>query len=224
MERIHDWHRKSDLIYNVHNFGLILETREIFLSSNLNLPNDDTEIDHTSANQFIRNLRILDNINNKQIVIHSITGGGSWTYGLAIYDAIKNSKSYITVFIYGEASSMSSIIPQAADNRILMPNASVHIHWGDSIIGGNSVKLQAEATWSKKEQNTMLNIYSERCVDGEFFKNRKMTQIQVKSWIRNTINRKQEIFLTKEEAVNKGFVDSIFQTGDLQGYMTHNEE
>ncbi len=48
--------------------------------------------------------------------MHSV--GGSWNDGMAIFDAIQLSKSYVTIISYGQAESMSSVILQAADKRV----------------------------------------------------------------------------------------------------------
>lgn len=210
--------QRSELIYDAQNFGIMIDTREIFLAPNYNNDIDETQIDHVVANQFIRNLRILDTISADPILIHCITCGGSWTYGLSIYDAIKNSHSEITILIHGEASSMSSIIPQAADQRILMPHASFHIHWGDSVVEGTRISLESQAEWSKKEQEVMLDIYTEKCKEGAFFKREGLIEDkQVREWLKDVLDKKQEIFMTGREAIDKGFADAIL--GD-EGYET----
>ena len=60
--------------------------------------------------------------------MHSV--GGEWSDGMAIYDAISMSRSYITIIAYGQAESMSSIIFQAADRRLITPNTYFMSHYG----------------------------------------------------------------------------------------------
>ena len=47
--------------------------------------------------------------------MHSV--GGNWNDGMAIFDAIELCQSYVTIIVYGQAESMSSIILQAADKE-----------------------------------------------------------------------------------------------------------
>ena len=49
--------------------------------------------------------------------------GGSWGAGTSIYDAIASCKSYVTIVVYGQAESMSGVILQAADNRLMSPSS-----------------------------------------------------------------------------------------------------
>ena len=46
---------------------------------------------------------------------------------MAIFDAIKICRSHVTILVYGQAESMSSIILQAADKRIMMPNSTLYV-------------------------------------------------------------------------------------------------
>ena len=56
--------------------------------------------------------------------------GGSWPDGVAVYDSIIASTSPVTIIAYGYASSMTSVILQAADKRVLMPHTEFMVHFG----------------------------------------------------------------------------------------------
>ena len=94
------------------------------------------------ATTFIKNIRLLDQIKNEPIIIHMDSLGGNWGDGMAIYDAIKISRSHVTILVYGQAESMSSIILQAANKRITMPNAYFMCHYGSSASAGNYLDTQ----------------------------------------------------------------------------------
>jgi ATP-dependent protease ClpP protease subunit len=209
--------QRSEMIYDVHNFGIILDTREIFLSSALDYHYDDAMIDHKAANTFIRNLQILNYMGSDTILVHQITNGGDWNMGIAIYDAIKNSSSETVLLAHAHARSMSSIIPQAATWRIIMFNADFLIHWGTSVLDGNFTSVQAEAEWDKKISERMLDIYLERCKEGEYWTRNGMDEQTIREWLRDQMDKKQEVYMTPREAVDKGFFDAVL--GD-EGFET----
>ena len=55
----------------------------------------------------------------------------------------------------------------------------------------------------------MLDVYVERCQYGEYWVERKMSPEKIKSWLRNKMDKKQEFYMTPQEAVEKGFMDGI---------------
>ncbi|KKK96243.1 hypothetical protein LCGC14_2664680, partial [marine sediment metagenome] len=75
----------SEMVYDIHSFGIMIDTREIFLGAYIN-SNGEFCIDHKSSNIFIKNIQLLNNLSNKQILVHMNTIGGDWNYGMAIYD------------------------------------------------------------------------------------------------------------------------------------------
>ncbi len=199
----------SEIIYDVHNSGIIIDTREIFVGPNENENIEYAMIDHKVANQFIRNIRLLDNINNNPILIHLITCGGDWNYSMAIYDAIKFSESETTTISYAHVRSMSSIIPQAATWRVIMPNADFLIHWGTNGHVGNYTSVQAEAKWAEKLSEKMLDIYVQKCKKGKYFIEKKFTDQKIRTWLRDSMDCKQEVYMTSRESVEKGFMDAV---------------
>ena len=201
--------QRSEMIYDTHEFGLLLDTREIFLNSDLGYTYDEAMIDHRSANTFARNIQILNNISNEPILVHMLTNGGDWDYGMAIYDTIKASPSDITILAYAHARSMSSIMPQAAKWRVIMPHADFLIHYGYLGVEGNYTSVVEEVDWSKKSTEVMIDIYAERCQYGEFFQEKSMTYEQVREWLRDKMSYKQEVYFTAREAVHYGFMDAV---------------
>ena len=109
--------QRSELIYDIHNFSVNADTRELFLNPDYNVENDEAEVDHRMAVTLIKNITFLNSQNDNPIIVHMCSCGGSWEYGLAIYDAIKSSQSEVYIITYAHASSMSSIILQAGDYR-----------------------------------------------------------------------------------------------------------
>lgn len=215
--------QRSEMINDCHNFGIIPDTREIFLNSRTDtLIEDGAMIDNWAATNFVRNLRLLLSISQEPILVHMITCGGYWPYGMAIYDAIKESceseaGAEITVLAYAHSRSMSSVIPQAATRRVIMPNADFLIHWGSMGVEGNLTSVLAEAEQAKKDCETMLDVYMSRCVDGPYWKRQRMGKDAIREFLRDTMDKKQEFYMTPREAVDRGFMDAVL--GD-EGYDT----
>jgi ATP-dependent protease ClpP protease subunit len=215
--------QRSELVNDCHNFGLLIDTREIFLCSDLEDSHEEAMIDHRAANQFIRNLRILQGLSKQNILVHQITTGGEWPWGMAIFDAIKAScddpeSADIILLAHGQATSMSSIIPQAAKYRVIMPNADFLIHWGSAYLEGSHSTVMAEADWCKKVSDKMVEIYLNRCHTAPYWKKKGMKTPQaVADYIRENMDKKQEWYLTPREAVEMGFMDAVW--GD-SGYET----
>jgi ATP-dependent protease ClpP protease subunit len=197
------------MVYDVQNHGVVIDTREIFVAPARAEEEDNQCIDAHVANEFIRNLSILNSMNKEPILVHIITCGGDWNYGMAMFDAIKSSPSDIITLSYAHSRSMSSVIPQAATWRIIMPNAPVLLHWGKFAVAGNCTSCFAEADWYKKDNETMLDIYAERAKEGFFFRQQNMDFKAVREYLRDQMDRKQEYFMTARDAVNMGLMDAV---------------
>lgn len=117
-----------DSIDQLHDSGIYLPTRTCFIFG---------EIDKETCEQHIKNLHILDNYSQGTVTIKLNCVGGDTQEGLAIYDAIRAMKNNIRIILYGEASSMGSIILQAGDERLIMPHGYVMIHVGEEGVYGH---------------------------------------------------------------------------------------
>lgn len=89
------------------------------------------DIDEEKAKQVIKNIRLLDFINNKDIAILLATSGGDVCWGMEIVDAIKECNSRVVIHAVGPCWSMGAIIFQAGDYRKISKNATIMIHIGN---------------------------------------------------------------------------------------------
>ena len=208
--------QRSNIIFDLHEYGIFLDTREIFLGSHYNRTSEDAEVDHAMAHNFIRNLSLLNTFGNTPIIVHMISCGGDWNYGMAIYDAIKSScddpkLSDVIVVAYAHARSMSSIIPQAATYRIMMPNTEFLVHWGSFYFDGNHKSGISMAEECKRLENVMLDIYANRCINSPYWEqtHKIKTEYKIKEYIRAIIDKKQEWYMSAGEAVEMGFMDAV---------------
>lgn len=198
---------KIHQVIDTHDYGIIIDKREIFLHS---LDIEEKGIDHKVSNRFLKNIRILENISDKPIIIHQHSIGGDWFEGMMIFDAIKHSKCYIAMIMHGQACSMGSLIPQAADLRIIMPNTLFMTHQGSISISDLTIKQADSLANSEKHlRQVMLDIYAERCIDGHFFKDRKYTLNRVKNYLNNKWDKFEDWYLTPLESVTYGFCDIV---------------
>jgi len=201
----------SELINDVHNFSLNVDSREIFLNSHIADCEEEAGVDWRMATRFNKNIRLLTSGSRKEqpILVHMHTVGGNWEDGLAIYDIIKSCTStHITIIAYAHARSMSSIILQAADTRVFMPNAIWLMHMGDMGFDGQAQSFEAEAEWAKKDHDRMLDIYTESAYGSIAYSGK--SKKQVKNFIDRGIRLKQEWYMSARDAIEHGYGDAVF--------------
>ena len=84
----------KDLLYDLHNYGANIDTREIFLHNYYSSDDDNPGVEYKMSNNFLKNIRALEIKSDRPIVIHMQSVGGEWSDGMAIYDAISMSRSF----------------------------------------------------------------------------------------------------------------------------------
>lgn len=208
----------SDIIETCHDYGIILDSREIFLHGR---DGEDSNVDYKMAVNFIKNLKILER-SPEIITIHQYSIGGDWCSGMAMYDAIINSPCNFIFICYGIAASMGSIIPQAVKNKGLIvthKNCDWVIHEGyvglDWMIP-NQAKSNMDYFDSVKK--TLYDIYLDSCVSGEFFKDYNRSKI--KAYLKRKMNEKTDWCLTGNEAVYYGFADAVLGSDGYEDIKT----
>lgn len=202
--------KNNESIDLVHDNNIIVPTREIFLHGG------DGEVDSKLTINFLKNLRILENINKKPIIIHQYSVGGDYNAAMAIYDAIRSSQCDFVFICYGTASSMGSIIPQAVLGkglRITTSNCEWLLHDGTTNIDGTYRQVYSGVSYGKLQLKNMYEIYTEAAVNGEFFNDKNKTQ--VKKHIQYQLNMKEDWIFGGRDAVWYGFADGVL--GD-EGY------
>lgn len=202
---------------DVHDFGVDRHGFQIFLSGEKKTIYSDDDvvsepgIDYMTASRFIINITMLSDIDcERPILIHMKTCGGIWEEGMAIYDAITMCPNPVTILAYAHARSMSSIILQAADRRVLMPNCYIMFHMGSLAIDGTHKQTVNTVKWTDEvTTKIMLDIYVERLAEGRKFKKKK-NKAQIRKELKDTMDKKEDVYLTPRQAVNWGFADTVF--------------
>jgi ATP-dependent protease ClpP protease subunit len=150
------------------DLNLDVDGRFIYMGSvGKDYSENETGVDNFMAEYFIKGMHILENRSDKPITVIMNNPGGDVYHGFAIYDSIKTSNCHCTIKVFGHAMSMGSIILQAADHRIMLPNSRFMIHYG---YNGQNNHTKIFEKWSdegKKLNYQMENIYIDRMIDKE---------------------------------------------------------
>jgi ATP-dependent protease ClpP protease subunit len=196
----------------IHEFNLDHEKREIYLFGEedygRHFDGGEPGVEYMMANRFIKNLRILQSLGDEPILIHMKTCGGEWAEGMAIYQAIKACPVYCVVLNYTHARSMSSIILQAADYRVMMPYSTFMFHDGTFGLEGTVKQAFTEIEQLRISSKQMMDIYVDVAEHGPEFEGKNRAQIR--RWLRDKMDRKEEVYLDAEETVAHGFADFVF--------------
>lgn len=208
--------KSEDPIWHLHEYDVDLQSNHIYLFGMETYASgagtdgcEEPGIEYTIANRFIRNLNLCMRVNpDKPVVIHMKTNGGYWEEGMAIYDAIKSCPFPVTILNYTHARSMSSIIFQAANKRVMMPNSHFMFHDGTLGMEGTIKQVHSVVEFSKITDETMMDIYiTSMKLSGKYAKRSKKW---LKAWLREQMDKKEDVYLTSKQAVELGFADEIF--------------
>jgi len=214
-------HRVSD----IHDHGVDTVNFIIYVQGIEENPYDDyvcSGVDYRMANRLIKNLDILNGIDkNQPIIISMKSDGGDWAEGMAMYDAILATSNPVTILNYAEATSMSSIILQAANKRVMLPHSSFMYHEGSTFLGGTIKQVRSSTEFNKNGDLQMLQIY-EDCLKRSDGEASKWSRKRIREHVLGEMNNKEEVYLTAAEAVKIGFADEVFT--DWDSLVSYTEE
>lgn len=202
----------SYFVDQIHNHWINLVNREIWIHG-ADMNTDDhlglePGVEYRMATKVIKNLHILrQQSESEPATIHLHTCGGTYEEGMAIYDAIKLMPYPVTIISYTHARSMSSIIFQAGDKRLMMPNSCFMFHLGTMELAGDARTVWANADFAKVGRETMINIYVESAHKGPKFKG--WSRPRIRRLIEREMEKKSDVFLIPKEAIDWGFADGI---------------
>jgi ATP-dependent Clp protease protease subunit len=172
-------------------YSRLLKERVIFLTG----PIEDIE-----ANLVVAQLLYLEAENpDKDISLYINSPGGSVTSGLSIYDTMQFIKPDVSTLCVGQAASMGAVLLAggAKGKRHALPNSRVLIH---QVMGGfqgqaSDIEIHAQEILSIKEKlNKILSTHT----------GQKIEKI--------TADSDRDNFMSPEEAVKYGLIDSLMQT------------
>lgn len=208
----------EQLISEIHNHHINHLSREIYLHGHLD-SDDEPGVEYRMATSFVKNLHILESQGSKNILVHMHTIGGNWSDGMAMFNAIQAARSSVTILAYAQASSMSGIVLQAADKRVMMPDCEMMIHHGSVSLEDTAMAVKSAVDQNEKYCKRMLQVFAERAIIGKYFKERKYSLGRVKTFIDQKIRQTGDWYLMPDEAIYYGFADGIY--GE-KGFDTQN--
>lgn len=208
--------RQLFAVDQIHDKGINLKDFSIYLAGVEKwYQGDDRDfsepgIEYQISNRFIKNLHILSARNPRHpILVHMKTCGGYWEEGMAIYDALLACPNPVTILSYTHARSMSSIILQAADKRVLMPHSYFLFHEGTLELAGTNKGVLSNAKWIEKVVNpTMMEIYVRALKRRGRYQ--KWSEDKIRKHLQEHMDKKEDVFLTPKQAVEWGFADEVF--------------
>lgn len=148
----------------------------------------------TSILWFNREDRGIDPAKRKPIYINISSNGGEVTPGLAIVSAIEASKTPVYTVTLAHAFSMSFIVAVAGHKRFALKNSSFLLHDGSSVVVDSSSKARDFMDFSDRLDKTIID-----CVIAH--SNISMDEYEGR--------RRDEWYMTAEEARSFGFIDHI---------------
>jgi ATP-dependent Clp protease, protease subunit len=156
-----------------------------------------------AADKFVKD---LDGIKAKTINLRVNSPGGSVFDGTTIYNALKQHPAKVIAHIDGLAASIASVIVMGADEVRAADNAYLMIHDPWSIVMGGAADMRKEADLLEKVGGTIAKTYSKKSGADE---DEILAMMAEETW------------LTAEEAMELGLVDSIYEekSGKAQAVM-----
>jgi ATP-dependent Clp protease protease subunit len=153
------------------------------------------EINNVSSDIIVSKLRGMDILNNRRPIYLEINSpGGSVSDGMSIINTIEHIKSPVYTIISGQACSMAALISICGDKRFIYANSYWMQHSTSDIIGDYIQYI--------KDRTKFLCEFEHRT--------EKMLKLRTKLSNTDIIKiRNGELWLSADQAFNKGIVDEI---------------
>ncbi|GAB2995153.1 ATP-dependent Clp endopeptidase proteolytic subunit ClpP [Psychrosphaera aestuarii] len=184
---------KGERSYDI--YSRLLKERVIFLTG---------QVEDQMANLICAQLLFLESENpDKDIYLYINSPGGSVTAGMSIYDTMNFIKPDIATVCMGQAASMGAFLLSggAKGKRHCLPNSRVMIH---QPLGG----FQGQASDFEIHAKEILYIKEKL--------NRLMADHSGQPYEKVAKDTDRDNFLTPEDALEYGLIDSILTRRDLK--------
>lgn len=178
--------QRGERAYDI--YSRLLKERIIFLGSSIS-----DEI----ANLVIAQMLYLESEDpDKDINLYINTPGGWVPAGLAIYDTIQYIKPQISTLCLGQAASMGALLLAAGNSgkRYSLPHSRIMIHQPYGGFQGQASDIAIQAKEILRMREEINNIFVKHT-------GQPLPKIQA--------DTDRDFYMTSEEAVNYGIIDSI---------------
>lgn len=181
---------------------LLFSNREIFLT---------TQVDCDTANELIKQLMILEKLDNtEEITLYINSPGGEVVSGLAVYDYIQLMKAPVRTVCIGTAASMGAILFLAGQKREMLAHTRLMIHdpayGGGDMAGKKPHELQIYVDKLKQSQEIIAGIIAEKT-------GRSLEEVYEKT--------REDSYFNVTEAIDYGLATGIVgQTNDNRAFLS----
>lgn len=138
-----------------------------------------------------------------------------------MYDAILATPNPVSIINYTHARSMSSLIFQAANKRIMMPHSIFMFHEGTFGAYGTCKQVRTEVKFSEVSDEQMLQVYIDALKRSQGSA-QNWSRKRIRDWLVTEMNNKEEVYMTAEQAIKMGFADEMFT--DWEDVTTYTPE
>lgn len=197
---IFEKHEGDRLMWDIYSRQL--KDRIIWLGSDVN--------SHT-ANAIVAQLLYLDTLDkDKDIHLYINSPGGVITSGMAIFDTMNYIASDVSTICIGQAASMGAFLlgAGAKGKRFILPNAEVMIHQPSGGASGQATDIEITAKHilaMRTRLNKLMSEHTGQTVD------------------KIALDTERDNFMTAQEAVDYGIVDTIVNKRDRAMYKDQDE-
>ena len=181
---------------------LLFTNREIFLT---------TKLDSDTANELIKQLMILEKLDNtEEITLYINSPGGEVVSGLAVYDYIQLMKAPVRTVCIGTAASMGAILFLAGRKREMLSHTRLMIHdpayGGGDMAGKKPHELQMYVDKLKQSQEIIAGIIAEKT-------GKSLEEVYEKT--------REDSYFNAVEAIDYGLATGIVsQTNDNRAFLS----
>jgi len=134
------------------------------------------------------------------VVLNSV--GGDVFAGLAMYNALRELDSEVTIRVDGLAASIASVIAMSGDHIIMSPGSMMMVHRPSTIAWGNVDEMQKTIELLETIEESIYPIYADR------------TGLSLEE-VTELVNA--ETWMSAERAVELGFADSLAKSVKKSG-------
>jgi ATP-dependent Clp protease protease subunit len=176
-------------------YSLLLKRRIVLVSS---------PITDQIANLVIAQLIYLSNEDPESPIQMYISSPGGGVYaGLGIYDTMQMIPNQISTVAVGSTASFGTVLLTAGskDHRYTLPNATIHMHQPLGGAQGQASDIEIHAKEILRLKGRLNQILA-------FHSNKTIEEIET--------DTNRDFFLTAEEAVEYGLVDSVLEVPETK--------
>ena len=156
---------------------------------------DDIGLFGLTAGDFADELKAVTAAN---LEVRISSKGGDIFDGVAIFNALRSHKAYVTTVVDGAALSIASVVAQAGDTRHVMSGSQMMLHNAHGISMGDAADMEDFAEVLRFQTDIIAGIYAEMA-GGSGSKKHFRALMEAETW------------LSASDAVDEGLADSVIK-------------